>query len=58
MQEFMERLCKMTNINDRYRHHEHETLKDPERMTNGFCFINNVAVAAAYLKSVYRNQIK
>ena len=25
--------------------------------SNGFCFINNVAVAAAYLKSHYRNQI-
>lgn len=26
--------------------------------SNGFCFINNVAVAAAYLKSQYRDQIK
>jgi len=27
-------------------------------MSNGFCFINNVAVAAAYLKDKYRDQIK
>jgi acetoin utilization deacetylase AcuC-like enzyme len=27
-------------------------------MTNGFCFINNVAVAAAYLKNNYRLFIK
>jgi acetoin utilization deacetylase AcuC-like enzyme len=26
--------------------------------SNGFCFINNVAVAAAYLKSQYRSKIK
>jgi acetoin utilization deacetylase AcuC-like enzyme len=26
--------------------------------SNGFCFINNVALAAAYLKSRYRNTIK
>ena len=26
--------------------------------SNGFCFINNVAVAAAYLKSQYRHTIK
>ena len=26
--------------------------------SNGFCFINNVAVAAAYAKSRYRDQIK
>lgn len=26
--------------------------------SNGFCFINNIAVAAAYLKSQYRSKIK
>ena len=26
--------------------------------SNGFCYINNVALAAAYLKSHYRNKIK
>lgn len=26
--------------------------------TNGFCFINNIAVGAGYLKYMYRNQIK
>jgi acetoin utilization deacetylase AcuC-like enzyme len=26
--------------------------------SNGFCFVNNVAVAAAYLKSQYRDKIK
>jgi acetoin utilization deacetylase AcuC-like enzyme len=29
-----------------------------QEQTNGFCYINNVAVAAAYLKNVYRKQIK
>jgi acetoin utilization deacetylase AcuC-like enzyme len=27
-------------------------------MTNGFCFINNVAIAASYAKHVYRDKIK
>ena len=29
-----------------------------QEQTNGFCYINNVAVAAAYLKNVYRKEIK
>ena len=29
-----------------------------QEQTNGFCYINNVALGAAYLKSVYRNKIK
>lgn len=29
-----------------------------QEQTNGFCYINNVAVAAAYAKNVYRNKIK
>lgn len=29
-----------------------------QEQTNGFCYINNVAVAASYLKNVYRNQVK
>jgi hypothetical protein len=37
---------------------EHEVLSDPDALSNGFCFINNVAVAAAYLKCIYRDQIK
>ena len=41
-----------------FRHHEHAFLCDPNKMTNGFCFINNVAVAAAYLKNLYRDKIK
>jgi acetoin utilization deacetylase AcuC-like enzyme len=32
---------------------------DPTKAcSNGFCFVNNVAVAAAYLKSQYRDKIK
>lgn len=32
---------------------------DPTKAcSNGFCFVNNVAVAAAYLKTHYRNKIK
>jgi acetoin utilization deacetylase AcuC-like enzyme len=33
-------------------------LSDPDTLTNGFCFINNVGVAAAYLKHMYRDTIK
>lgn len=36
------------------------TFKDnmcDQENTNGFCYINNVAVAAAYLKSTYRHKI-
>lgn len=29
-----------------------------QEQTNGFCYINNVAVAASYLKSTYRSKIK
>jgi acetoin utilization deacetylase AcuC-like enzyme len=29
-----------------------------QEQTNGFCYINNVAVAAAYAKNVHRNKIK
>jgi acetoin utilization deacetylase AcuC-like enzyme len=29
-----------------------------QEQTNGFCYINNVAVAAAYLKNIYRKDIK
>lgn len=36
---------------------ENYNLCDQEQ-TNGFCYINNVAVTAAYLKNRYRNQIK
>ena len=28
-----------------------------QEQTNGFCYINNVAVAAAYLRNVYRHKI-
>ena len=31
---------------------------DGHEMTSGFCFINNVAVAAAYAKNIYRDKIK
>ena len=27
-------------------------------MTNGFCYLNNVAITAAYLMNMYRSQIK
>ena len=39
----------------------HSADEDPfgvKACSNGFCFINNVAVAAAYLKSQYRDQVK
>lgn len=39
----------------------HSEESDPHGIkacSNGFCFINNVALAAAYLKSQYRDQIK
>ncbi|CDW86211.1 histone deacetylase [Stylonychia lemnae] len=39
-------------------HHEHSLLCDQNKLTNGFCFINNVAVAACYLKNMYREKIK
>ena len=38
-----------------------KTFKDNEcdqEQTNGFCYINNVAVAAAYIKNAYRSKIK
>ena len=54
------RLCKNKISSDSFgnRHHDHAFLCDPDKMTNGFCFINNVAVAAAYLKNLYRDKIK
>lgn len=55
---FLERLSKLTKKIRRFSHFEHEVLSDPEHLSNGFCFINNIAVAAAYLKSMYRDQIK
>jgi len=39
----------------RTNHPDDEYLSEPEALTNGFCFINNVAVAAAYLKHMYRD---
>jgi hypothetical protein len=39
-------------------HPDDEFLSEPDALTNGFCFINNAAVAAAYLKHMYRDQIK
>jgi len=36
-------------------HHDNEILSEPDALTNGFCFINNVAVAAGYLKNHYRD---
>jgi acetoin utilization deacetylase AcuC-like enzyme len=39
-------------------HPNDEFLSEPEALTNGFCFINNVAVAAAYLKHMFRDKIK
>jgi acetoin utilization deacetylase AcuC-like enzyme len=42
------------DFNCLYRHTDNEDMCNHE-MTNGFCFINNVTVAAAYLKNVYRH---
>lgn len=39
-------------------HPENETLSEADALTNGFCFINNIAVAAGYLKHMYRDKIK
>lgn len=38
--------------------HAEDPHNDDMACTNGFCYINNVAVAAAYLKSHYRDRIK
>jgi|LauGreDrversion4_2_1035121.scaffolds.fasta_scaffold954502_1 hypothetical protein len=54
---FLERLSKRV-FSDTGSHFEHEVLSDPDHISNGFCFINNVAVAAGYLKNMYRDQIK
>jgi hypothetical protein len=42
-------------MNNGLSHPDDEYLSEPEALTNGFCFINNVAVAAAYLKHMYRD---
>lgn len=39
-------------------HYGVEKLCNREHLTNGFCFINNVAVAAGYAKYRYREKVK
>lgn len=39
-------------------YHEEDPNNTDLACSNGFCYINNVAVAAAYLKSHYRDRIK
>jgi hypothetical protein len=55
MLEYSEGPSKMALIKYCYSHPDDEFLSEPEALTNGFCFINNVAVAAAYLKHIYRD---
>ena len=40
-----------------YSHTDNKEM-DGNEMTSGFCYINNIAVAAAYLKNIYRDKIK
>jgi hypothetical protein len=58
MLEYSEGPSRLPYIIYCFSHPDDEYLSEPEALTNGFCFINNVAVAAAYLKHMYRDQIK
>lgn len=54
--EYSEEPSKLySRVSNCVSHPDDEYLSEPEALTNGFCFINNVAVAAAYLKHMYRD---
>ncbi len=55
---YSEELSKRFVFKVLYSHPENEFLRENEALTNGFCFVNNVAIAAGYLKHMYRDQIK